>query len=81
MSDEQEIVQSPHNFLINIRDTMEVRFWANKLGVSSRELKATVMKVGNSLLSVTEELHFPEPNTPNCKGINPRISKANRLRP
>jgi len=81
MSDEQEDMQLSHNFLINIRDTTEVRFWANKLGISGGLLKETVRKVGNSLSSVKEELHLTNLNSTTCKGINKRIAKANRLRP
>jgi hypothetical protein len=37
---------------INIEDGMELKFWAEKLGVSRDEIKTAVKQVGDSLTAV-----------------------------
>jgi Protein of unknown function (DUF3606) len=41
---------------ISISEEPEVRYWSQKFGVSSEQLKAAVKKVGNSAERVEKEL-------------------------
>ncbi|PWE41420.1 DUF3606 domain-containing protein [Pseudomonas prosekii] len=41
---------------INIQDGTELKFWAAKLGVSKKKIKAAVEQVGDSLTAVTRHL-------------------------
>jgi hypothetical protein len=41
---------------INTSEDYEVRYWSEKFGVSHRQLKAAVMKVGNSAEAVERVL-------------------------
>lgn len=41
---------------VNTDEDYEVRYWAEKWGVSSEQLKAAVAKVGNSADAVAREL-------------------------
>jgi hypothetical protein len=43
---------------INLTDSVQVRAWARRLGVSADELKAVVEKVGNSIAAVTKEIEL-----------------------
>ncbi|WP_314962826.1 DUF3606 domain-containing protein [Bradyrhizobium cosmicum] len=46
----------PDRSKINMREAVEVKYWAHALGVSKEELQKAVDKVGNSAAAVRKEL-------------------------
>ncbi|MEO6053233.1 MAG: DUF3606 domain-containing protein [Chthoniobacterales bacterium] len=41
---------------INVNDSLDLKYWAKKLGISEKELKETVERIGPAADAVTEYL-------------------------
>lgn len=56
MSDNKSNIGSPDRDRINLTEDYEVRYWANKFGVSREELKKVVRQVGDNPQAVEDYL-------------------------
>lgn len=56
MADNKKKVGHPDKDLISLTEPYEVRDWAKKFGVTQKELKAAVHKVGHSATKVKKAL-------------------------
>lgn len=56
MTDDTKLRNSPDSKRINVNEEHEVRYWTKALGVTERELRDTVAKVGTSAEAVRKSL-------------------------
>jgi hypothetical protein len=56
MTDNKDNIGSPDRHRINLNEEYEVRYWANKFGVSREELKKVVREVGDNPQAVEDYL-------------------------
>ncbi|MET0344513.1 MAG: DUF3606 domain-containing protein [Polyangiales bacterium] len=56
MADNPNLRGSPDNDLISLKQAHEVSYWTKKFGVSERQLRDAIDKVGHSVSKVTA--HF-----------------------
>lgn len=54
--DNKDKIGAPDRELINMSEDYEVEYWAKKFGVSTDQLKAAVIAVGNSAAAVKKYL-------------------------